>query len=126
MEERKEYSPTLIEWDELVTLWNRSRVMFANTLATNVKARIAWVTKTFVSGHSDAVHGEVYGWLERNLEIAIGSKPVSERLLATSWHDEITAVHKIPRGTSHGHITTQGGADASFSVASSSGVHRQG
>lgn len=124
MVEYKEYSPSLLEWDELVLLWNRSKAMFANSLATNVKARIAWTTKNFVVSHPTTVHGEVYAWLERNLEIATGSKPVSERLPATRWHDEITAVYRIPRSTSHGHITTQGGAAAS-SVASGPGVHRQ-
>lgn len=126
--ENKEYTPTLVEWDELVALWGRSKAMFA----TNVKARLAWTTKAFVRSHPAAAHGEVYAWLERNLEIAIGSKPVSERLPATCWHDEITAVHKVPRSTSHGYITTQGGgpagtldAAAQPPVAPGSGVHRQ-
>jgi hypothetical protein len=115
MVENKEYSPTLIEWDELVLLWSRSKTMFASTLATNVKARIAWTTKSFIEKHPDASYRAVYAWLEHNLEIASGSAPVSERLPAIRQHDEITAVHRTPRRTPHGRVTTTEGepADAS-------------
>lgn len=99
MAENKEYTPTLIEWDKLVLLWNRSKAMFASMLAPNVKARVAWTTKTFVENHPRTTYGAVYAWLERNLEIANGSAPVRERLPGTAQHDEVTAVHRLPRST---------------------------
>lgn len=142
MVENKEYSPTLLEWDELVLLWNRSKTMFANTLATNVRARIAWTAEAFVENHPGASPRAVYVWLERSLEIAKGSAPVGERLSATQWHDEITATHRISRSTFNGQITTLAGCTATPgnddaragthgavsppSVAPGSGVHRQG
>lgn len=99
MVENKEYSPSLIEWDELVLLWNRSKALFASTLAMNTKARVAWTTKNFIEKNPQVSYRAVYAWLERNLEIAKGSQPVSDCLSATSWHDEITAVHRVPRST---------------------------
>lgn len=96
MAENKEYSPSLVEWDELVLLWNRSKSTFANTLATNVRARIAWTAEAFVESHPEATPRAVYVWLERNLKVAKGSFPTSDRLLGTAQHDEVTAVHKIP------------------------------
>lgn len=125
MVENKEYSPTLIEWDELVLLWNRSKVVFASTLATNTKARIAWTTKSFIEKNPNNSYRAVYVWLECNLEIARGSQPVSDRLSATHQHDEITAVHKIPRSTPHGPTTTTGSdACPPASVAPCQGVRR--
>ncbi len=105
MVENKEYSPTLTEWDELVLLWNRSRTVFASTLATNVKARIAWTTKNFVEKHPSVSYRAAYAWLEDNLEIAKGTS-ASERLPTTNWHDEVTAVHKIPKRTLHGVVSS--------------------
>lgn len=128
MVENKEYSPSLVEWDELVMLWNRSKAMFASALVSNAKARIAWTTKLFVESHPNVTHAAVYVWLERNLEIARGSSPVRERLPATIQHDEITAVHRIPRST-HGHVTTLAddpGPASSSLLAAGQGVHRQG
>lgn len=106
MVENKGFAPSLTEWDELVLLWNRSRTVMAATLAPNVKARIAWVAKQFVDGHPQIPGGLVYAWLERNLEIAVGSAPVAASVLAgTQWHDEPTVVHKrAARGTPHEHI----------------------
>src|SRR5678816_1771804 len=75
MAENKEYSPSLVEWDELVLLWNRSKSTFANTLATNVRARIAWTAEAFVESHPEATPRAVYVWLERNLKVAKGSFP---------------------------------------------------
>jgi hypothetical protein len=115
MVENKEYSPTSAEWDELVLLWNRSKAIFANMISTGVQARLAWTTKNFVESRPDASHRAVYAWLERNLEIARGAAPTSERQSTTRPHDEITAVHRTPRRTPHGHVTTTEGdpADAS-------------
>ena len=88
------YEPTLVEWDELVMLWGRSKVVHE----TSYESRIAWTTKTFVAAHPDVLHRDVYLWLEKNLEIAQGSSPSMVR--STPWHDEITAVHRRPpRGT---------------------------
>jgi hypothetical protein len=97
MVESKEYTPTLIEWDELVLLWNRSKAMFANTLATNARARIAWTAEAFVESHPEITPRAVYAWLERNVEIARGTAPLGDRLSGTAQHDEVTAVHRIPR-----------------------------
>lgn len=99
MAENKEYSPSLVEWDELVLLWNRSKAMFANTLATNVRARIAWTAEAFVDSHPEVAPRAVYAWLERSLEIAKGSSPESDRLPGTAQHDEVTAVHRLSRST---------------------------
>lgn len=97
MAESKEYSPTLVEWDELVLLWNRSKALFANTLATNVRARIAWTAEAFVESHPEIAPRAVYVWMERVLEVAKGSAPVADRLPGTAQHDEVTAVHRLPR-----------------------------
>lgn len=97
MVESKEYMPTLIEWDELGQLWNRSKAMFANTLSTNVRARIAWTVEAFVESHPEVAPRAVYAWLERNLEVAKGSASMSDRLPGTAQHEEVTAVHRIPR-----------------------------
>ena len=99
MVESKEYTPTLVEWDELVLLWNRSKAMFANTLATNVRARIAWTAEAFVDSHPEVAPRAVYAWLERSLETAKGSSPASDRLPGTAQHDEVTAVHRDLRST---------------------------
>jgi hypothetical protein len=99
MVESKEYSPSLVEWDELVLLWNRSKAMFANTLATNMRARIAWTAEAFVDSHPEITPRAVYVWLERNLEVAKGSSPAHDRLPGTAQHDEVTAVHRRPRST---------------------------
>lgn len=100
MVENKEYSPTLIEWDALVLLWNRSKVLFASTLAMHTNARIAWTTKNFIVQNPNTSYRAVYTWLERNLEVAKGVSPASDRLPATSQHDEVTAVRPIPMSTS--------------------------
>lgn len=115
MVENKEYSPTLVEWDELVLLWNRSKTMFVSTLATNVKARIAWTTKSFIDKHPDVSYRVLYAWLEHHLEIARGSTPARERLPAVSAHYEITAVHRIPRRTPHGYVSTSEGKSSDTS-----------
>ena len=99
MAESKEYTPTLVEWDELVLLWNRSKAMFANTLATNKRARIAWTAEAFVENHPEVMPRAVYAWLEHNLEVVKGPVPQSDRLLGTAQHDEVTAVHRRPRST---------------------------
>lgn len=97
MVESKEYTPTSIEWDELVLLWNRSKAMFEST---NVHARIAWTAKTFVESHPEVTPRAAYVWLERNLEVAKGPPPVSDSLPGTVQHDEVTAVHRNLRNTS--------------------------
>lgn len=109
MVENKGFTPSLTEWDELVLWWNRSRTVLASTLAPNVKARIAWTTKQFIDAHPRASGRLVYAWLERNLEIAAGSAPItsdaSDALAGTQWHDEPTVVLKrAARGTPHEHI----------------------
>ena len=48
MVENKEYEPTLIEWDELVQLWARSRVVLSSTLGSGATARVVWTTKQFI------------------------------------------------------------------------------
>lgn len=120
MAEDKEYSPTLIEWDELVGLWNRSRSLFASTIATNARARVAWTTKAFIERFPHASYRAVYAWLERNLEIARGSQPVADRLPGTRHHEEITAVH---RRTPYGRIKIDD-ANATPPVAPGPGVRR--
>jgi hypothetical protein len=106
MGESKGYEPSLAEWDELVLLWGRSRLVMASILAPSVKARIAWTAKQFINAHSQVSCRLVYAWLERNLEIAAGSAPVDPGFLAgTRWHDEPTVEYKrAARGTPHEHI----------------------
>lgn len=113
MVENKEYSPTSLEWDELVLLWNRSKAIFANTASTGVQARLAWTTKNFVESRPDASHRAVYAWLEQNLEIAKG--PARSRSPETGWSDVPTAVYKKPRSVSNGDETTPAGDLASSS-----------
>lgn len=133
MVENKEYAPSLIEWDDLVMFWNRSRTMFSSTLATGVSPRIAWVTKNFVGTHPQASHHDVYAWLTKNLEIARGSSPFPD-IKATAWHDEPTAVYsRAPRGTPNEHIKTSvdashGSDNAAEPSAMAAGpcAHRQG
>lgn len=104
MEEKKEFVPTLTEWDELVLLWNRSQAMFASRPGAGVTSRVAWVTKNFVETHQGSSHRLVWAWLTRSLEIARTSAPVFN-LRATASHDETTAVYRIPRSTPHDHVT---------------------
>lgn len=112
MMENKWFSPTLVEWDELVSSWNQS-----GSFPMNLEARVAWVTKRFVESHSDVAYRAVYAWLERNLEIAKDSAPASDRVPAAPRHEEITAVYRMPRSTSNDYVATP-------SVASGSGVPR--
>lgn len=107
MVEIKEYVPTLIEWDELVLLWNRSRTVLSSTPGAGDTARLAWTTKQFIDAHPDAVGRAVYAWLAKNLEIANGSASPCDTLAGTAWHDEPTVVlTKRARGTLHEHVKT--------------------